>query len=124
MDFVFIEDRDAETGHGWRDLPHRFILSPFGEGPDRNVVFQILDEDGDCRKYDIRYLCSYAWIFHKDYWEQHHHVEDNIRTYHITAHIPSFCGACTMESHFEFKMNPIEMREYLLKIGMTEVKRK
>jgi hypothetical protein len=51
------------------------------------------------------------------------HLEDNIRTNIIREHFPKFAGVSDMESHFEFRMTPGEMKKYLISLGMTEVRR-
>lgn len=124
MSFIFIEDRDWESGHGWRDVKHQFFL----DNVDGNVyVRSIADEEHeeDCVPHGPRHYpeLSFAWISPKEYYDQHKHLEDNIRTHHILDVHPTFKGVDDMESHFEFQMNPIEMRKHLLALGFIEYPR-
>lgn len=124
MEFIFIEDRDWETGHGWRDAAsHRFEIS--SDGDVYVVPFFSEPDDPEDGRYGNRSSVSYsyAWICSKAYYDKHNHLEDNIRTSDIREHIPGFNGVDDMESHFEFRMNPKEMRDYLLRLGFVEVRR-
>lgn len=118
--FIFLEDRNSETGHGWRDEPHRlFVLNP----PDGPILVGPPD-GGDTWGGGYKFAgCSYAWICPADFYDEHGHIQDDVRTYHITSVHPEFEGVDDMESHFEFNMSPEEMREYLLDLGMREIKR-
>ena len=124
MKFIFVEDRDWETGHGWRDGKHQFFL----DHPDGSVyVRAIADEEDeeDCVPYGPRHYpqYSYAWICPEEYYLKHKHIQDNIRTTDVKEHYPEFAGVDNMESHFEFRMNPGQMRRHLLSLGFTEVKK-
>ncbi len=126
MKFIFIEDRDVETGHGWRDIPHK--LSTEGKDGRVLVTLSICEEDGggfeDRPELSIFPENSYAWICSKKYYEKHRCLQDNIRTEDIKWWHENFKGIDNMESHFEFNMTPEEMRKHLIGVGMEEVKRK
>lgn len=118
--FIFIEDRNTETGHGWRYHPHEFAHDWRGEDGDLDV-FILCEQDDETWKEKGRHpSCSYAWICSKEYYDKHKHLEDNIRTHHVADFHPTFKGVDDMESHFEFEMNPIEMRKHLLSLGFVE----
>jgi hypothetical protein len=119
MEFVFIEDRDVETGHGWRDYPHQLMLDPHFDGPDSDIIAKILGDDGWSSRTNYASY-SYAWISPKAYYDKHHCLQDNIRTSDVRNVIPKFKGVSDMESHFEFRMNPKDMRDHLIGIGMTQ----
>lgn len=112
-DFVWIEDRDWETGHGWRDQAYEIKL----DSPDGDMVVLV---DGDNTHKHPEY--SYAWITPQEYWDKHGCLQDNIRTHHIKDLYSSFRGTDDMESHFEFRLSPKEMREHLNRLGFTEAK--
>ena len=124
MEFVFIEDRDWETGHGWRDAETKY----FTHSKDGPVMVQAFwpEPDTDDGRYGPEQFAefSYAWICPKEYYDRHNHMQDNIRTDHIRAHHPTFAGSDDMESHFAFKMTPDEMKKHLIKLGFIEVVRK
>lgn len=114
--FIFKEDR-SDTGHGWRDLSHKLFVDD-----NENIIAEITDEDCDFgKRYFAEY--SYAWICPKAYYDAEKCIADNIRKKDILAHHPNFLGNSDMESHFEFRMSPKEMRKYLIDLGFTEIKR-
>lgn len=119
MSFIFFEDRDIETGHGWRDLPKEElrkydIIFPFGN----DEKFALQHRENFDRIFPFN---SYFWITPRDYFEEHGHIHDNIRTSDIIDSEPSFKGVDDMESHFEFKMmNPREARKHLEFIGIKD----
>lgn len=104
--FVYEEDRDWETGHGWRYHSHTV-------GPDHG-----LDHEGN-----ERMLCSYAWIGRKESWEATNYVAaDELRTRDLEEVFPDFHGSDDMEGHFEFPdMNPEEMCSYLNDLGFIQL---
>ena len=115
--FVYIEDRDLETGHGWRD--HKFEIDDYPRFPRA----WILDDDGE-RTGDWNYAeCSYAWITTLESWQKSGFpAEDCLRTYDIRDAIREFDGCDDMEGHFEFKMNPEEMHRHLQQLGIEPAK--
>jgi len=117
--FIYIEDRDLETGHGWRDKPMDELQFKFTLG----------DIDGDLKVGIDRWvqsfaMCSYFWISSKEYYEENWHIEDNLRTSDLKEAHPKFRGHDTMESHFEFHgMNPTEARAHLESLGIMPGKK-
>lgn len=102
--FSFELDDDEETGHGWRYIPHEI------EG---EYAF-ILNEDGTRYKYARHFAeYSYAWIFPVN-------SRKDLRTNDILKFHPDFKGVDNMESHFEFKGTPEQLRAHLVSLGMTE----
>lgn len=116
--FIFIEDTDIESGHGWRFIKHRLELDEGGY----IKAYPLLDNEGE----EIDWYSaknaeySFCWICDFDYYQKHGHLEDNVRTKSIRDHLPTFAGVSDMESHFEFRMTPKEMKQHLLSLGMKE----
>lgn len=118
--WIFIEDRDFETGHGWRDIAEcklRKFYDALHE-EERTDVFE-----GNTRLYLYPYY-SYAWICRAEFFDDYGYLEDNVRTDNVLTDLPLFKGCDNMESHFEFRMTPEEMRAHLLSLGMSERKSK
>lgn len=131
IEFIWKEDRDPETGHGWRDREHQILIDPHNPkdgGFVTRIAVYSTAEDGTAVREEDEWdsgrppECSYAWICPKEYWDKHHHIEDNIRSSHLRAHWPGFKGSDDMGSHFEFRMTPNEMRKYLTSLGFIEFK--
>lgn len=129
-EFIWREDRDVETGHGWRDEEHKIIVDP--DNPKdgclvtRIAVYSTAEDGAIARVEDVWDSgrppeCSYAWICPKDFWDKHRHM-DNLRAMHLRLLWPEFRGSDDMESHFEFQMTPKEMRQYLTNLGFIEIK--
>jgi hypothetical protein len=116
--FVYSEDRDQETGHGWRDVPHVIRL---GRGPDGDMHAIVLDEEGELPRFQHHHYagCSYAWITtRKSFDETGFEAADELRTCDVKDVLPGFAGCDDMEGHFEFAMNPERMRGHLEMLGM------
>lgn len=111
--FIYFEDRNVETGHGWRDVPHLL------EADEDQILAFELDEDGEPRRYTRHYArCSYAWITTCESYERTNcPAVDELRTSDIRDIIPTFKGADDMEGHFEFHMSPNRMHAYLQSLG-------
>jgi hypothetical protein len=113
-EWIFIEDRDFDTGHGWRD--------------DVFVTLNVDGNDGDVciyaegEKLAKSPFYSYAWICRAEHFDQEGYLEDNIRRRHVLSAFPGFPGEDDMGSHFEFQMSPQRMREVLLRLGLKERK--
>lgn len=127
--FVWFEDKSLDTGHGWRYCKHKLEL----QSPDGSITVSVMqygtNESGEEIEDDWVPTqsypeCSYAYICPKSYWDEHKHMMDNIRVSHVQKSHPEFKAACDMESHFEFKMTPSEMRHYLTGLGLIEVQSK
>lgn len=120
--FVFIEDRDPETGHGWRDSPHVVRVE---DPPDGPLIVRMLTEDGEPDGYQSCLgECSYAWITTRESWAATNlAAADELRRGDVEAFHPGFEGSDDMEGHFEFNMTPRDMRSYLESLGMEQVGR-
>lgn len=121
--FVYSEDRDQETGHGWRDVPHVISLD---QGVDGDMYAVILDEEGELPRFQHKHPagCSYAWITtRKSFDETGYEAADELRTHDVKDVLPHFMGCDDMEGHFEFAMNPERMRGHLEMLGMESVEK-
>ncbi len=116
--WIFIEDRDFETGHGWRDNSACELRTVYDKLFKRDCV--------DVFEYGNRlYLYpeySYAWICRAEYFDTRGYMEDDVRTGDVLIDHILFQGSDDMECHFSFKMTPEEMREHLLGLGFEERK--
>ena len=103
------EDRDFETGHGWRDIPFdelKFMMNT------KDSSLKI--ESYGCDVY-IEY--SYFYIVRKSFYLEHHYY-DELRTDDLTDCHPDFLGVDNMGFHIEFKMTPKEVKSYLENLGI------
>jgi hypothetical protein len=123
-EFIYFEDRDLHTGHGWRDLS-------FDE-----LHFFFDDDDADrplmvCHEDDAEHVesfstpayfsqCSYFWITRRTSYEKTKLVAaDELRSNDIQLRHPRFKGCDDMEGHFEFSMAPSEVKRHLEMIGIS-----
>jgi hypothetical protein len=108
--FVYTEDRDLETGHGWRDQPHELRLL------DSETGVEILI---DGRVINLSPEYSYAWITTEEaYRRTGAAAADELRLRSILKEYPQFAGCDDMEGHFAFRMTPMEMRVHLMTLGI------
>lgn len=119
MTFIYFEDRDFETGHGWRDMDPEKFRPFFWSDSDRDGDIELRHKDN---KYGGIYAtCSYFWIATKDYFEERGYINDNIRTGVVKEIHHGFLGIDNMSSHFEFqRMNPMEVRTHLEGLGIMD----
>lgn len=104
--WIYIEDRDLETGHGWRDLPKEQV-----EVKEDRVIVDGVDIYKSAS-------CSYAWICPGGFFDKNGYLKDNVRAPHLLRVFPEFNGGDDMESHFEFDMTPEEMIAHLEGLGI------
>jgi len=115
--FVYTEDRDVDTGHGWRDVPHRLYATKNGR-----IRCVLLDKETGEELFTnplMSVTSSYAWITAADSFERTRcAAADELRTSDLNRYFTGFAGEDDMEGHFEFQMCPLEMREYLESLGI------
>lgn len=115
--FVYTEDRDIETGHGWRDRAGvwwgKNSFLPIFEKENQAVVSPVFNAYWRSPK------SSYAWITKRESWERSGcEAADELRASDIQKVHPKFKGGDDMEGHFEFRMSPKKMRKYLEGLGI------
>jgi len=128
--YIFIEDRDSETGHGWRDdiaLPWaRLVVNKCSNLKNGHICFSMeymQDEEWyESSGVQIYPNLSYAWICEEDFFYKNKCIDDTFRQVHLISKDEKFLGINNMEGHFEFDMTPKEMREYLISLGIKERK--
>lgn len=125
--YIFIEDRDLETGHGWRDFilneSGRLAISKYSSIKNGHIRFHLEFKEGDdwhlALSHEIYPNISYAWICEEDYFVKNKCIDDTFREVELVN--STFKGINTMEGHFEFDLTPGEMRDYLISLGFKEV---
>lgn len=115
--YMFFEDPNLETGHGWRYTKHRLFL----DKPDGDIMAIATNEDGEDER--VQFACySYFWITEEESFKKTKCMAaDELRSTSIKKEIPEFKGVNDMEGHFEFNGTPIEIIKYLKKLGMTNI---
>lgn len=111
MTFIYFEDRNVETGHGWRDLDPKRLEIVLWPNKDDDIKLQLKEAP-----YGFIYAtCSYFWIVRKDDQEGFYLRTGDIKEVH-----PGFLGNDDMESHFEFSgMTPPEVIRHLEALRIT-----
>lgn len=117
--YSYIEDRNFETGHGWRD--HLDTVT-FVE-QNQTGIFRYSNKDDllvIVGTHQYKYVTtSYFYIIEKDIYERDGLVSTDLRAAKIKSDYPDFQGHDDMENHFEFhNMTPNQVKSHLENMGI------